>query len=165
MRKTLLTLMAATAIGMSALSAVAQDEVLEATVAGMEYKNCSYPINSNKNADKYQGCQTLYPASTMDAALQEAPAYAVKELILPFSNHKDAIPYPVSGKVQMTVYLGTSDDRTLDAFIPESELVEVFSGEIDLSNPQIQSEKSSEIPCRCQLCGKSGQESCGSISA
>ena len=137
--------MAATAIGMSALSAVAQDEVLEATVAGMDYKNSSYPINSN-SVGKYQGCQTLYPASSMNADLQAAPAYAVKELILPFSNHSSVTSYPTAGKVQMKIYLGTSDNTTLDAFIPESELVEVFNGEIDMASPQIQSEKALRFP-------------------
>ncbi len=137
--------MAATAIGMSALSAVAQDEVLEATVAGMDYKNSSYPINSN-SVGKYQGCQTLYPASSMSADLQAAPAYAVKELILPFSNHSSVTSYPTAGKVQMKIYLGTSDNTTLDAFIPESELVEVFNGEIDMASPQIQSEKALRFP-------------------
>lgn len=120
-------------------------EILEATVAGMDYKNSSYPINSNK-VGKYQGCQTLYPASSMNADLQAAPAYAVKELILPFSNHSTVTSYPTSGKVQMKIYLGTSDNITLDAFIPESELVEVFNGEIDMASPQIQSEKALRFP-------------------
>lgn len=138
--------MAAAAISMSASSAFAQGEVLTGTVAPMDYKNCTKPINSNTSAGKYQGCQNLYPARFMSEELQAAPAYAVKELILPFSNHSSVKAYPTSGKVQMKIYLGASDNTTLETWIPESELVEVYNGEIDMSDPLIQSERALRFP-------------------
>lgn len=135
--------MAAAAISMSASSAFAQGEVQDGTVATLAYSNSNYPINSNKSAGMYQGCQTVYPASMMDANLQAAPAYSVKELIFPVASGKTA---PASGKVQMTVYLGQTDDNVLNGWFPESELVEVFSGEIDLSDAQIQAEQALRFP-------------------
>lgn len=124
---------------------VAGGEVFEATVAKMDYKNCSYPVNSYANKGKYQGCQTLYSASTfVSEDLKAAPAFAVKELILPFSQMVTSDP--TVGKVQVKVYLGASDNTTLDAFIPASELVEVYNGEFDMANPQIQSERALRFP-------------------
>lgn len=134
--------MAAAAISMSASSAFAQGEVLTATVADMKWPVSSYPINSNK-VGQYQGCQNLYPAYLMSEDLQAAPAYAVKELILPLCDTK---PIPTGGKVQMTVYIGTSELTSLNEYIPESELVEIFSGEIDITDPQIQEDRALRFP-------------------
>lgn len=134
--------MAAMAVGTAAIPAYAQssDELISGVVAEMDYYEDNFPISSYYT---YSGCQTVYPASMMDEGLRSADAYSVKEVICPFSATK---PVPASGKIQIAMYIGKTSETTNSEWIPESELVEIFSGEVDLADAGVQASKALSFP-------------------
>lgn len=130
----------ATTLTIGYTEATGGEEIFDAVIAPMQYYEDAFPVSSYRT---YSGCQTVYPASRMSDNIKAVDAYSVKEIICPFSPEK---PVPASGKAEISVYIGKCEDTNISGWIPESDLVQVFSGVVDLADPKVQADKAFTFP-------------------